>query len=322
MKKIIVPIFAIAVLSASCGKDYNRGTGLETATYASIEDVFSQLSLKPKVVTMDAAAGGSFYGNSGTRYEFPANGLVDATGNPVTGNVQVSVTEYLQKGDMIFSEALPVSDGEPLLSGGEINVNVEQGGKELFLKPGVPFTAHVPTSGDTTSGLELFIGQPASHKGTTGNKINWIQRRKDSIKANNNTIRYHYPLTDTLDIVSDSLRFCNADCFMKSPNYQTFTITIAVKGASVPSQDALFTYAIYDGKKSLWKCGWYGAPVNNVYSEHHMPDIPVHFVSFVLINGKFYGGIQAAIPKTGENYTVNLTEVDAASFKASVNLLK
>ncbi len=113
MKKLIVPIVLLMLVAGSCKKKEDTvSTSTSTfKTYGSMDEIFDALSLKPKVVSFDAAAGSSFYGNSGTRYIFQPNCFQDASGATVTGNVQVAATEWLKKGDMIFSGVLPISDG-------------------------------------------------------------------------------------------------------------------------------------------------------------------------------------------------------------------
>lgn len=329
MKKILAPIALFLLLATSCKKeDPNNNVTIPTyKTYSSIDEIFNELSLKPKVVSIDAATGGSFYGNSGTRYIFQPNCFADATGATITGNVQIEVTEWLNKSDMMFSGVLPISNGEPLVSGGEVFVKATKAGKELFLKPGKTFQANIPQSGTADTTMGFFKGQPMA--GDAANKVNWVETTRKTTDTTGTwagvvrNIIYKPKPEDTLRMISDSIQFCNADRFMSgSINWQNFKITIVANGVTISDTDGLFTYALYDNQKSLWKCGWYGAPVNNVYSEHHIPDIPCHFVSYALIKGHFYGGVLAATPKTGENYTVTLTEVDPKEFKAQMALYK
>ena len=284
-----------------------------------MDAVFGMLSLQPKTLTVDAAIGGSFYGNSGTRYIFYGNTFQTATGASVTGNMQIEVTEYLNKGDMLFSKMLPISNNEPLISGGEISVVATQNGQPVYLKYMNTFQAHIPQPGGAPSGMEIFIGQP--NLDTSKFKANWIL-------AKNDTTRYNIGVViikstggiDTLNIISDSLTRCNADGFMTSPNYQTFTVTITTTGATLPSTGNVYGYALYDNYKGVWPLYSYNS-TDKVFSEHHVPNIPVHFVVFTLINGKFFGGTLAATPATGTNYIVNLTQVDPVTFKTQLNAL-
>jgi hypothetical protein len=280
-------------------------------TYSSMDDIFTSLSLQPKVMTMLADSGGSFYGSSGTRYIFLPGSFQDAGGVAVTGNVQVSVTEYLKKGDMIFSGILPVSDGVPIISGGEISVKVTKGGSEIFLKPGMYYQAKIPQFGSKDTVMTYFTGTAGAN--TNSNKVNWALVN-DSTKHGIGYVVYN---GDTITIFSDSLKFANADRFMTNPDYQKFSVTVVATGATA-SAASLLTYALYDSYKGVWPLT---ASSGNVYSEHHVPNIPVHFVSMGLINNHFYGGVLAATPKTGGNYQVTLTEVKPEDFKAQINAL-
>lgn len=338
MKKALLPFAILLMLTAvSCKKKpvstvtpvAPAATYTTTGTvpppvgpYSSIDYVFNMLSVKSKVVTIDAATGGSFYGNSGTHYVFQPNSFINASGAPVTGSIQVETAEYLKKGDMIFSGMLPVSNGQPLVSGGEIYVNATQAGQKVFIKPGATFTANIPKSGDTSSGMQLFYGAPIPGN-SSSNKVNWRQKITDTSGT------YTYTTTpapipiptiaDTLQVISDSCRYINCDHFVSYPNLQNFKVGLSVEGATMVATVKPYMYAVIDHQKVVYPCDY---PVANVYSLYNiLPDIPTHFISFAVINGNFYGGVLAVTPKTGNTYTVILKAVDPATFKAQMNTL-
>jgi len=60
---------------------------------------------------------------------------------------------------------------------------------------------------------------------------------------------------------------------------------------------------------------------NNVVTENHVPNIPVHFVVMAVVNGDFYAGILSATPATGANYTVAVSKTDPVAFKNTLNAL-
>jgi hypothetical protein len=305
-------ILLIAVVSSCSKKDDNNNTGAQSyGSYPSMDSVFNQLSVKSKFVTLDAVTGGSFYGNSGTRYVLQPNSFQDAAGVAVTGTVQIEVAEYLHKGDMIFSKVLPISVGEPLISGGELYINATQSGQNIYLKPGFTFKANVPQNKTPPSGLTFFRGQKVEDPINT---VAW----KSSDTGYTDII--YNGNGDTISIISDSLHWCNADKFLTAPNYQHFKVTIALTGTTITSSSAIKAYALYDNYNGLWPLG-FGSRTDNVYSEEHVPDVPVHFVVFGVVNSRFYGGVTAATPKTGGNYTVTLTEVDPLAFKGQINAL-
>ncbi|MCD6012177.1 MAG: hypothetical protein K0Q79_2039 [Flavipsychrobacter sp.] len=319
MKNILLLCAGVIVLIASCKKPETLPSTTSTfSTYSSMDTIYQMLEVKPKYVTVNGGTGGTFYGTSGTRYVIPPNCLQDGAGNPVIASVQFEVAEYLKKGDMIFSGVLPQSDNNELISGGEFYISATLSGQKIYLKPGCTCLANIPRNGDTTDGMEFFAGRPGPD--SIKNKVNW--KKNDSAGIVRPIVKPFDRIKDTLEIISDSFRFCNADRLgLSGWKYQTFKITIMASNATLTSTDELHTYAFYDNYKSFWNCSWYGGPVDNVYSEHHVPDIPVHFVSYALINKRFYAGVTAATPKTGENYTVTLFETDPAQFKAQLNNL-
>ena len=322
MKTTNLLLTLIIILSAflfSCSKKQTNNTATTRPTYSSMDSIFSMLSVQPKTLSVDAVNGGSYYGNSGTRYIFYGNSFMTAAGGSVTGTVQIQVSEYLQKGDMLFSKMLPISNNEPLLSGGEINVSATQNGQPVYLQPYNYFQANLPQPGTPDTAMKFFSGQPTLD--TTQFKTNWIGAVADSNHYFSGFVEEIAAGGDTLSIISDSLKECNADYFMTSPNFQTFTVTITVTGATLPSTGKPYGYTLYDNYKGEWPLGEIGSYSNGIFTEEHVPNIPVHFAVFTLINGNFYGGTLGATPTTGSNYTVMLNLVDATVFKAQLNAL-
>jgi hypothetical protein len=300
-------LFAVVLASIAlqnCGKTYDPGS-VAGGNY-TIASAMASLALQPKTVTLDAGTGGSFRGNSGTRYVFQPSSFRTASGTIVTGNVEVQVTEFLNKTDMLFSGVLPICNGEALLSGGEIEVHAKQGGQELQMAPGATFKANMPMKGTDPAGMELF----------TGIRDNGVVIWKPVDTGFGTGI---FTAGDTIGISSSTMNFANADRFMTNPDYQNFTITVNAGGKNF-SDDSITINSFYDDYNGVWPLGFghvSGTP-NHVYTENHVPNIPVHFVVFAVIKGNFYGGILGATPVTGANYTVNLTLTTPVAFKAEV----
>jgi uncharacterized lipoprotein NlpE involved in copper resistance len=310
MKKLLITVVLLILTTLACTKKNEPSNPVGNnnfKTYSSMDTIFSMLEVKPKVVIFDAAVGASFYGNSGTRYIFRKNSFIDATGAVVSGNVQVEVSEYLKKGDMIFSGLLPISNGEPLVSGGEIYVKASKNGNELFLRKDSTFQAKIPQFGSKDSVMSLFSSSITG--GTSTNKVNW--QKKDTSNFNAGIVYKG----DTISIFSDSMKYCNADRFLSNPHYQDFKVSVAASGVTIDI-NSLSAYALYDSYKGLMLLSPSSA---GVFEGTHIPDIPIHFVSFGLINGHFYGGVVGVTPKTGSTYTITLTEVNPDDFKAQIN---
>ncbi|AZI44458.1 PKD domain-containing protein (plasmid) [Deinococcus psychrotolerans] len=86
----------------------------------------------------------------GTQLVFAPNSVLDASGNPYSGVVNVSVREIQDKSDMILSNVLTVSvptnaDPAPLVSGGMFNLDIKTpAGADLKINPAVGVGAKVP----------------------------------------------------------------------------------------------------------------------------------------------------------------------------------
>ncbi len=304
MKKYLFPAIAIAIGGiVSCGKDYNPN-GVNPNKNNDIAASIAALAPQPKTVTINAATGGSFNGNSGTRFVFAPNSFQTSTGAIVTGNVQVRVTEFLKKADILYSGVLPISDGEPLLSGGEMLVEATQGGQDVQMAPGKPFKANMPMQGTKANGMQLFIAEK------NGGVVNW--KPVDTAVGG-----FVFTDGDTIGISSIKVNtYCNADRFMASPDYQDFTITINMNGQTY-IKDSMKLYTVYDEYNGVWPNRGYNA-VGNDYRENHVPNIPVHFVAMIQSQGKFYGGITGATPSNGGKYIIDMAETTPVAFKTKL----
>jgi len=294
----------VLTCAVACRKEKNNNSGPVYTMYSA----FTEVAPKEMIQNIEAATGGSFRGNSGSRYIIPANAFVNSAGTIITGTVQIHVTEYLRKADMLFSGIIPISNGAPLISGGEVYITANQFGNRLWLAPGKTFQVNMPQGGTPAAGMFLFTGQ----KDSAANTVNWIPV-PDSTLNGRKGIVYN---GDTLGIISDSIGYCNADQFMTSPNYQSFTVT-ATTANGAPINNSICGYALYDNYNGLWQM--YAS--NKVFSENHVPDIPVHFVVTCIIDGDLYGGILGATPANGATYNVVLSKTTPAQLRTQVDAL-
>jgi hypothetical protein len=313
MSSKIMPSMAIAALCLlACSKTRIDSSPNPIPVPIVVYDIvttFAANAPAAKTVTIVATAGGTFTGNGGARYTFPSNAFVTATGAPVTGSVTVRAAEMLNKSDMIFSGILPISNGEPLISGGEVYLKVTQGSNMLRMAPGKMYTVSMPQKGTPVAGMQLFYAAGA-YKSTIDAGVNW-QPNKDSTGA---TIVYN---GDSISIISDSIGFANADRFMSNPQYQSITVTPTAAGKTF-SKDSMVAYALYDEYNGVWPMAIYN---NGRYVEGHVPNIPLHFLVVAIINGVMYAGSTGATPATGTNYDVALTPITSSELKAMVKAL-
>lgn len=309
MNKRLVPVILLSLFAfASCTKTARTDAGPDpvdsTAYYQySMNSIYTSLKNIPKTLTFDPAVGGVFYGNSGTKYTFPANSFQTVSGGAVVGNITVEVTEYVKRGEMIFSRVLPVNNGDALVSAGEISVVATQGGGKLILRPGSTFTADIPQLGAISTGTQFYYGQVVDN---SINPINWYTGGSGATIYNG----------DTVTIKSDSVGYSAAGRTLTNPAYQTFTLT--VNGVTFDDSDHVQAYALYDNYRVVYPMT---GRFHQKFTETHVPNVPLHFVVYTVYHGDFYAGISASsvTPATGVNYVVNLTKVNPITFLGTVN---
>ena len=147
MRKIFLSVITLTVLSTACKKEDPVETNTNTNSNSSnpvdnIELVNELKSYAPlaQIQTKNSDNVITFTTEKGNELIFPAKAFVDGSGNPVTGNIDVSVTEITNISEMILSGMMTNSDQGPLSSQGEFNVEVSQNGQPLELSEGSTFT--------------------------------------------------------------------------------------------------------------------------------------------------------------------------------------
>jgi len=94
----LIALLVISTLFA-CKKDKSNDNSKLTAA-----EFNSRFSVATQKFNGTATAAFSITGAKGMKFDFPANAFLDASGNPITGNVVVSLKEVLSKRDIVFLE--------------------------------------------------------------------------------------------------------------------------------------------------------------------------------------------------------------------------
>ncbi len=313
MKRIFystIVLIGSAIAFSACNKNEDSN---DQPKYATVRAAMETVAPKPVTFNVDAATGGNFLiGKS--RLIIPPGAFKTTFGTAVAGIVNVEVLEVLTKSDMTFSRILPVSNGDQLVSAGEFWVRAKQNGSQLLLQNGTPIEIRVPQFGMTAAGMQFFTGVQTND--SAANIVNWLGKGQgglDSTRIGRVAIS-----GDTVSIFTDSIGLCNADRFLNKPNYKIFTVTVvAPNGITLTAKDVA-GYTLYDSYRAVWPLHTF---VNSQFSEDHVPDIPVHFVVFAVVNGNFYGGITSGVPADNGNYIINLAATTPTQFKGLVDAL-
>ena len=302
LRNIVFTISLLCIIgSISCSKKNNTNV---LGPY-SMASVFSNMAVTPLTVTLNASSGGTFYGNSGTRYYFSPWSF-ERDSIAIVGDVQIQVAEYLKKSDLIFSGILPYSNGLPFVSGGAYYLNVMQGGQQVVIARPAKYQVYIPQQNTPPVGLGLFFGRPDDT--VISNSINW--QVADTAHGG---ITY---LGDTVVINSDSTHFGCAGIAVGSVAHQN--ISLSVSAPITTFSDTIMAYAVYDSVNIVWQMQHVQ---NHVVTDSVILSLPLHFVVFTIINGDFYSGILAATPASGSNYSIYLTKSSPAQLRSKIDAL-
>lgn len=303
----------LAALISSCSKGDATTPPPAESAYPSLARAYDEVAPKSKIVTLNAATGGSFFGNSGTRYVFPANVFQNAAGIVVTGNVTLEVLECLKESDMIFAKMLTVSGGTPLISAGAVSIKATQAGSPVYIRSGMRYDILLPTNtGTATAGMSYFTGQ--STVSVPGSNVTWTLSKDTAARVVYNG--------DTIRMTPDSVGFVNCDKF---PASDLITINVKLNGfAGTLKQSDFFSYYLLEGMTSAVPLySTTKAFTDNMYENVKVLRMNAHYVVCAIIGGDFYGGMLKSIsPVEGRTYTISLVKTTPTAFKKEIDALK
>ncbi len=182
MSKKIVTILIIssALFLSACQKNLDvfvpdsGQAGPDTTWNASVPataPVFAlQTSLLPEPVRDSFEVNANIANitlTNGVQCTFPPLALVTTAGAPVTGKVYVEVRMVKTKGEMIMLNKPTISNGNVLISAGELFVSVNKNGQALQLAPNAKIYLRY-TDVPTNQQMKLFLGDESN---TT--QFNW-----------------------------------------------------------------------------------------------------------------------------------------------------
>lgn len=231
---LLLVLFTFAL--TSCDKDEEQNTTPGTPTFA-LSDFFSQTQAPFQTFQVDAATGGQITGTKGTKISFYANSFQTKSGQAVTGTITVTLREMLKGSDMILSNMTTTTNGQLLISGGQIYLKAVQGSNELELKPGAQAYVQIPTDNPAT--MNVYTGELVVNDSLIGDTtINWTLADTNVWVGQDTTAG---PATTYYNFTIDSVGWTNCDYFYSSPNPLT-NISVVCPAQHVDSNTVVYLY--------------------------------------------------------------------------------
>ncbi len=293
----------------SCKKD----TVNESSNLGSFFD--DNLTNAVQNFTINGSSWTEIIGSQGTKILFGANSFQDASGNVVTGNIDIELVELLSIKDMILMDKPTTSNGRILTTGGELNVNAFQNGQKLSLTPNSYIDIKVPTD-NPYNNMRLFLGVTDNNGDVDWLPADTLGVTDSVIIINDSTVNggwadyYYFDLYGALN-----LGWINCDYFYNDPNPLTsLTVTPNNRHDNTNTQVWLHIATA----NSLMGTGWNGTS----FITSNIPEtISVTIVALSEIGGNYFSSFTPITVSNNHVENITLSPTTTSQFLTDVNNL-
>ena len=294
--KIIKLLFVIAlifsVVLVACKKEDPEVIVLppidNPTPTSSISTFFdNNLESEIQIFTINPSTNYMVTGINGTTLFFNANTFEDMNGNTVSGPIEIEMIETQSNKDMLlWNRPTTTTNGQLLVSGGIVYVNVSQGGNQLSINDNAPIQASVPSNNYIA--MDYFTGSEDND-----GRFGWELDDADTVITNTADTTNWNPNGGglfTFDFTIDSIGWINCDYFYGIGDPLT-GVQVELPDTFNGSNSAVFIYySNLNSVASLWDSDEDG--VFDLGSTYATPiGQNISFVVISEINGSFYYAI-------------------------------
>lgn len=314
--RTVAPLLLLTASLFSCKKDEPNTQNLPTSgTYSTLPATLKAFAAPVQTLNVDADSGGSYKLPDGIRFLIPKNAFRTPSGDTVHGNVQVTVAQYTDRSDMIYSNVLTDNTDTGSLS------SFNSAGAFLFLpfqkglslgmsrSAGKAVVAYLPqknlqTANPSTPAAQSFIG---TKNANPIGEVTWTPnpRALPSTSTAFDTLAYRF---DTVGYHQAAVPY----------DFLTGTATVRFSLGSLGGMNAnnSFLYLLPKGIRSVVDLGSAAWLKNRSYSVQDKSEATL--VGAAVVDGRFYGGISSVKLENNRSYSVTLSEQQPDSFKIRV----
>jgi hypothetical protein len=289
MKKTALLILVSGITLFACKKPEVVPEPVPTSNLSALFE--NRMEDAKQSFTLDNTTGGTFEGSNGVIISVPANAFVYADGSAVSGSVSFELVEILTYREMMLLKKPTTSDGQILVSGGQINLTASKSGNPVYLASGMSVGVSVPNDSPDPA-MRLFSGV----EGEDG-IVEWSILEDDSIIFVDDTAEFggYYFEFDNPD-----LGWINCDYFWDNPNPITnATVTLPEEFTGVYATG----FACFPEINSVMYMNWVYDSSN--YIAYNIPvGTPTKFLFIAEIDGVYYSVITEIIAITADHVEV------------------
>ncbi|OIQ37144.1 MAG: hypothetical protein BM555_01225 [Crocinitomix sp. MedPE-SWsnd] len=316
MKKLIYSTLAIALLAmTSCKKEEVIPPPTPTSNLSSYFSDNESNAIQ--TFTMDASIAMNMTGNNGVKIYVPANSFVYSNGTQVTGTVTVELIEVLDVSAMVKMNKTTTSNGELLVSGGQIKISASQNSSEIYLAPSAAINVSVPTAVADPQ-MALFTGNQMSDGDVVWTSSLQDSSQQDSIIITQDTTGGGgWSTYYNFDFDNDSLGWINCDYWWNSGQSLT-SVTASLDTAYNTSNTAC--YLVFPNINSV--AALYGTNVSGTFSASGIPvNTSATFVCISEIDDVYYSSFVTNTISTNHVENITMTETTLAAIETAIDNL-
>ena len=243
----IIALGAVLFFFSQCNdKEISTPLVKSNTTFSSSQEFLESLAPKVQSYTRDASNEFLVISENGLHYRFRPNSFRNFSGGLVSGDVDVEITEYITKADMVFSGVTTTAGNSLLESGGMFKIDVKQNGQALELNAS-SFRVLVPTEGQDPE-MQIFRGRDNPDDSVA--LVNWTQDSSSFVGQDtvfSDTTRFDSIYNDyyyySLNI--SFLSWCNLDRYRNAPTGTQVRLKIA---DSISTPQAVQVYMVFNGR--------------------------------------------------------------------------
>ena len=299
------------LLLGACNKedDYDPQNVSTTGPYTSLENVLNLNAAQAQTFTVNADSGGYFRARRGTRFLFPKYAFRQSgsTQDTIHGVVQVTVREFLDRSEMIYSRVVPGNQPE-LVSGGAFFFSVAYQGKTVAGRTANPVTVYLPQRNfrNESGSLQAYNGFPQANPFSS---LIWSPSLMPGLIG---AVDF-----DTVTLQTDTAGYHMAA--YQSPFFNPGISEVNVKfslnaGGAAPDNSILFI--LPKGLRQVIPVGNTKSLQGVTYKVQNQAQ--AYLVGMSMVNGYFRGNILEVKLEDNKSYGLNLEETDPADFKERI----
>ena len=301
--------FGATLFLGACNKEEDPQNVSTTGPYTSLESVLNLNAAPAQTFAVNADSGGYFRAARGTRFLVPRYAFRQAgtMHDTIHGVVQITVREFLDRSEMIYSRVVP-GNQPGLVSGGAFFFSVAYQGLTVEGRTANPITVYMPQRNflNESGGLQSYTGSPQTNPFSL---VVWSPALIPGVVA---AVDF-----DTVTLQTDTPGYHMAaypNAFI-DPGVDEVSVKFSVNGSGLNATNSIL-FLLPKGLRQVVPLGNFKSLQGVTYKVRN--EAEVYLVGMSLVNGRFQGNILETKLENNKSYGVSVVDTDPKDFKERI----